>query len=63
MLCLPDIGCSSSRSLTGDAIWGWAALLVGVGLGGVLVGLGVRIGGSILDARAPELLLQLRKDA
>ncbi len=63
VLCLPEIALFVIALVTGDAIWGWAALLVGVGLGGVLVGLGVRIGGSILDARAPELLLQLRKDA
>ncbi|KQR50664.1 transporter [Leifsonia sp. Leaf336] len=63
VLCLPEIALFVIALVTGDAIWGWAGLLVGVALGGVLVGVGARIGGSILDARAPELLLQLRKDA
>ncbi|WP_295126738.1 transporter [uncultured Leifsonia sp.] len=63
VLCLPEIALFVVALVTGDAIWGWAALAVGVALGGVLVGVGVRIGGGILDARAPELLLQLRKDA
>ena len=63
VLCLPEIVLFVVGLVTGEAIWGWAALAVGVTLGGVLVAVGVRIGGSILDARAPELLLQLRKDA
>lgn len=63
VLCLPEIALFVMALVTGDAIWGWAGLLVGVVLGGVLVGVGVRVGGSLLDARAPELLLQLRKDA
>ncbi|MFF2773109.1 hypothetical protein ACFVUP_39030, partial [Streptomyces bacillaris] len=63
VLCLPEIVLFVLGLTTGDAIWGWAALVVGVALGGVLVGVGVRIGGNILDARGPELLLQLRKDA
>jgi ABC-2 type transport system permease protein len=63
VLCLPEIVLFVVGLVTGEAIWGWAALAVGVALGGVLVAVGVRIGGSILDARAPELLLQLRKDA
>ena len=63
VLCLPEIVLFIVGLVTGEALWGWAALVVGVALGGVLVAVGVRIGGNVLDARAPELLLQLRKDA
>lgn len=63
VLCLPEIVLFVMSLVTRDAIFGWAALVVGVVLGGVLVAVGVRVGGRVLDARAPELLLQLRKDA
>lgn len=63
VLCLPEIVLLVVSVVTGEVLWGWLGLLVGTVLGGVLVAVGVRIGGSILDARAPELLLQLRKDA
>jgi len=62
VLCLPEIVLLVMSLVTREAVWGWLALALGVVLGSVLVVVGVRIGGRVLDARAPELLLQLRKD-
>ncbi|MGN6427845.1 MAG: transporter [Leifsonia sp.] len=63
VLCLPEIVLLIVAIVTGDALWGWLGLAVGAVLGGILLTIGARVGGNILDARAPELLLQLRKDA
>jgi ABC-2 type transport system permease protein len=46
---------------TGDPLWGWLSLVVGAALGSVLLVVGVRVGGSILDQRGPELLVQLQR--
>ena len=62
VLCLPEIVLLIVAIVTGDALWGWLGLAVGAVLGGILLTIGARVGGNILDARAPELL-QLRKDA
>jgi ABC-2 type transport system permease protein len=62
VLCLPEIVLLIVSLITREAVWGWLGLGVGVILGGVLLVVGVRIGGRVLDARAPELLQQLRKD-
>jgi ABC-2 type transport system permease protein len=48
---------------TGQALFGWIALVLGVGLGCMFTVIGVRIGGGIFDRRAPELLAGLRKQA
>ncbi|GIT81314.1 transporter [Leifsonia sp. LS1] len=63
VLCLPEIALLIVAVITRDALWAWAGLVVGVALGGVLLTVGARVGGRVLDARGPELLLQLRKDA
>jgi ABC-2 type transport system permease protein len=62
VLCLPEIVLLIVSLITREAVWGWLGLGVGVILGGVLLVVGVRIGGRVLDARAPELLQQLRKE-
>jgi len=36
--------------------WGWAALAAGAICGGIVYGLGIRVGGRSFDARGPELL-------
>lgn len=63
VLCLPEIVLLIVSLVTREAVWGWIGLLVGVVLGAILLVVGVRVGGRVLDSRAPELLLQLRKDA
>ena len=62
LLCLPEIVLLVVSLVTREAVWGWLGLAVGVVLGAVFLVLGVRLGGRVLDGRAPELLLQLRKD-
>lgn len=62
VLCLPEIALLVVSLVTRQAVWGWLGLAVGVVLGAVFLVLGVRLGGRVLDGRAPELLLQLRKD-
>ncbi|MCC2334422.1 hypothetical protein [Cellulomonas wangsupingiae] len=44
----------------GSAPFGWAALGVGVVLGVVVLLVGVRLGGSMLDRRGPDLLQRMR---
>ncbi|SFK22298.1 hypothetical protein [Cellulomonas sp. KH9] len=43
-----------------DALLGWLALVVGAVLGTVVLVAGVRVGGSMLDRRGPELLQRMR---
>lgn len=62
VLCLPELVLFIVSLVTRQAVWGWLALLVGAVVGGILLVVGVRVGGAVLDRRAPELLLQLRKD-
>ncbi|HEV7184250.1 MAG: hypothetical protein ACHP7F_07790, partial [Actinomycetales bacterium] len=62
VLCLPEIALLAVSLFTGDALWGWLGLLAGTALGVVLLLVGIRMGGRLLDARAPELLVQLSKE-
>ncbi|MEO7015258.1 MAG: transporter [Leifsonia sp.] len=62
VLCLPEIALLAVSLCTGDALWGWLGLLAGSALGVVLLLVGIRMGGRLLDARAPELLVQLSKE-
>ncbi|MGH1526639.1 hypothetical protein ACRAWC_22575 [Leifsonia sp. L25] len=62
VLSLPEIVLLVVSLVTREAVWGWLGLLAAVVLGGVLLVVGVRVGGRLLDRRAPELLQQLRKD-
>ena len=56
LLLLPGLGLLVAQLLTGNALFGWLALLVGVAEGAVLLVLGIRIGGRWLEARMPELM-------
>ena len=56
LLLLPALGLLVAQLLTGNALFGWLALLVGVAEGAVLLVLGIRIGGRWLEARMPELM-------
>lgn len=62
VLCLPEIVLLIVSVVTREVVWGWLGLVASLVLGAVLVVVGVRVGGRVLDARAPELLQQLRKD-
>ncbi|MGV8876077.1 MAG: transporter [Rhodoglobus sp.] len=61
ILALPEIVLAVISFTTGQALWGWLALIVGVGLGSGFLVLGVRWGGKILDQRGTEMLSQLQR--
>jgi ABC-2 type transport system permease protein len=63
ILVIPETVLAIIGFVTGNAIWGWASLLVALVLGGALLVIGVRWGGAILDRRGPEMfaLLQAKK--
>ncbi|PJJ62108.1 transporter [Compostimonas suwonensis] len=61
LLVLPELVIGIVAFATGDLLWGWATLLVGIVLGALFLVLGIRIGGRDLDARGPDLLSQLKK--
>ncbi|WP_022901138.1 hypothetical protein [Humibacter albus] len=63
IVAAPEIVLLIVSLVTGDMLWGWLCLLVGVVLGPISLAIGVRLGGQVLDRRAPQLLMQLRKDA
>ncbi|TKV29791.1 transporter [Arthrobacter sp. NamB2] len=57
LLALPEIILTIVYFVTGDALFGWLTLLVGVVLGVIFLVVGIRVGGRWYDRRAPELLL------
>ncbi|WP_105030965.1 transporter [Arthrobacter ruber] len=57
LLALPELVLTIVYFVTGDALFGWLTLLVGLVLGAVLLVAGIRVGGRWYDSRAPELLL------
>jgi ABC-2 type transport system permease protein len=59
----PEIALLIVNLVTGQPLWGWIALVVGIVLGPVTLAIGANVGGRILDRRSPELLVQLQKDA
>jgi ABC-2 type transport system permease protein len=60
VLVIPETVLAAVGFFTGNMLWGWAALVVGIGLGAILLVIGVRWGGAILDRRGPDLLAQLQ---
>ncbi|NQX11712.1 transporter [Microbacteriaceae bacterium VKM Ac-2855] len=61
VLAIPSIVLAVISFVTGGIAWGVAALVVGVVLGSFFARLGVRLGGRIVDAKAPELFASLIK--
>ena len=61
VLVIPETVLAIIGFATGEAIFGWLALAVGLVLGWGLLVIGVRWGGAILDRRGPELMAQLQK--
>ncbi|MCU1518501.1 MAG: transporter [Pseudarthrobacter sp.] len=59
LLVLPEVGLLIAQLVTGNAVFGWVNLAVGLMLGLALFVAGVRLGGKWLDARGPEMLAQL----
>jgi ABC-2 type transport system permease protein len=62
LLSLPELVLALIGVFTGDALWGWLALVVGVVLGAVLLVVGVVLGGRWYDRRTPELLQAVAKN-
>lgn len=61
ILILPEFVLAMIGIVTGQAMYGWIALAVALALGSVLLVLGIRIGGRILDQRGPDLLVKLQQ--
>ena len=61
ILILPEFVLAIIGIVTGQAMYGWIALAVALVLGSVLLVLGIRIGGRILDQRGPDLLVKLQQ--
>lgn len=59
LLALPAAALAVTQLVTGDALWGWLALAMGLVEGFGLLWLGVVRGGRWLEARAPELLQEV----
>lgn len=60
VLVLPEMVLAIIGFVTGEAVYGWISLALGLVLGGGMLVVGVRWGGSILDQRGPDLLAQLQ---
>lgn len=55
-LSLPTIGLTIAAGSTGQPIWAWSTLIVGLLSGAISLWIGVRWGARLFDRRAPELL-------
>jgi ABC-2 type transport system permease protein len=60
-LAAPELALGVAAAVTGDPLLGLATLVVGVALGAVLMVVGIRRGGALLERRGPELLASLRR--
>jgi ABC-2 type transport system permease protein len=58
-LAIPELALGIASVALGNALLGVAALVVGVVLGAVLMVVGIRRGGALLERRGPELLASL----
>ena len=61
ILALPELVLGIIGFVTGQVLFGWLGLATGIVLGIILLVVGVRVGGTVLDRRGPELLAQLQK--
>jgi ABC-2 type transport system permease protein len=59
-LSLPAIVPAIVNAVTGDAMWGWIALAVGVVFGAVVAIVGVLVGGRTLERTGPDLLVRIK---
>lgn len=63
LVTAPEIVLLILALATGNVLFGWIGLVVGVVLAPITLAIGVRVGGGVLDRRGPQLLVQLQKDA
>jgi len=56
----PALGFAIAGFATGNAVWGWVALAVGIVVGGAAAALGVWLGGRTLDRTGPDLLQRIK---
>ena len=61
IVVLPELILAIIGFATGNQLFGWLSIAVGLVLGTVLLIIGVRLGGRILDQRGPELFAQLQR--
>lgn len=62
VLVLPELVLAIVGIATGQLLYSWLALLVGIVLGAVFLVVGIRQGAGIYNKRAPELLLAVSVD-
>ncbi len=60
VLGAPALGLAIASAATGDPVWGWAALAVGLAVGVVVAVVGVLVGGRTLDRTGPDLLVRIK---
>jgi ABC-2 type transport system permease protein len=60
VLGLPSLVPAVIAAATGQALFGWIALVVGLVLGSGILVLGIFVGGRAFDRNAPALLARLR---
>ncbi|MEN2740572.1 hypothetical protein ABCS02_22490 [Microbacterium sp. X-17] len=60
VLAAPEVALAIAGVITGNALWSWLSLLVGVVLGAVLLAIGILVGGRAFDRNGPQLLQRLR---
>ncbi len=60
-LAIPELALGVAAIITGEVVLGVLALVVGLALGTVLMIVGIRRGGALLERRGPELLASLRR--
>lgn len=60
VLSAPAIVLAIVSAVTGDAVWGWAALAVGIGFGAIVAAVGVLVGGRTLQRTGPDLLVRIK---
>ena len=63
LLVLPEIVLFTIGAITGQPLWGWLTLLVGVVLGALFLRIGLRSGGAQLDAHGAELFEKIARHA
>lgn len=59
LMALPPVILVIVQVVSGEAMWGWLALAVGIVEGLGIFWLGIVLGGKWLDRRGPELLQEV----